>query len=242
MRAFAALIGYVLNKMKTILKKVIGKYLNKRGYALVNAMRQIGRARAIDVFDTPQTNDHIRLSTLELCAHEIRRRNVPGSCAELGVYQGYFASKINQLFPERRLHLFDTFQGFDNEEVAHEKASRGLRHQRDFSDTSVAAVLAKMPSPARCEIHKGFFPGTAEGVEDRFALVSLDADLHDPIKAGLHWFWPRMERYGFILIHDYNNAKWPGAKLAVTEFCSLKQLSLVPVSDAFGTAIITKTD
>ena len=32
--------------------------------------------------------------------------------AELGVYRGEFAKEINKVFPDRTLYLFDTFEGF----------------------------------------------------------------------------------------------------------------------------------
>ena len=46
-----------------------------------------------------------------------------------------------------------------------------------------------MPFPDHCIPVKGFFPESAKGIEDSFVLVSLDADLYDPIYAGLHFFF-----------------------------------------------------
>lgn len=103
-------------------------------------------------------NEYIRLSTLELCADEIIRKGIPGSLAELGVYQGHFASNINALFPDRTLYLFDTFNGFNTGQLEADCEKCGLNYDRDFSDTSSAVVLSKMPWPGRCIIRKGLFP------------------------------------------------------------------------------------
>ena len=112
------------------------------------------------------------------------------SIAELGVYKGDIAWKLNALFPERPLHLFDTFQGFDARDISRE-SSRGLSRAQEgvFSDTSISCVLERLPHPEQALIHKGFFPDTAAGLKDcRFALVSLDADLFAPYWQGLSTF------------------------------------------------------
>lgn len=43
----------------------------------------------------------------------IYSNNISGCVAEVGVFQGEFASVINKNFPDRKLYLFDTFEGFD---------------------------------------------------------------------------------------------------------------------------------
>ena len=57
-------------------------------------------------------NFDIRAATMRLIADEIKKNGISGDIAELGVYKGDFAELINLAFPERRLHLFDTFSGF----------------------------------------------------------------------------------------------------------------------------------
>lgn len=82
------------------------RQLNKRNRTLIATMPNLGRARHIDVFENVYTNEYIRLSTLELIAEEIARKQVEGSVAELGVYKGHFARRLNQAFPGRTLYLF----------------------------------------------------------------------------------------------------------------------------------------
>lgn len=184
--------------------------------------------------------DYVRIAALELTSREIERLGVEGAAAELGVYRGSFARYINRFFPSRRIYLFDTFEGFDGRDVAGGEAA-GLREAaRDWSDTSPEAVLAVLPRPQNAVICKGRFPESAAGVEDEFCFVSLDADLYEPMSAGLRFFWQRLSKGGVIFAHDYNNSEYPGAARAVREFCESTGVCPVCLPDFCGTAVITK--
>src|SRR3989338_5554484 len=82
---------------------------------------RLKRPRLIKVNEPGLYSDYIRLATLELCAFEVTNKNIPGSVAELGVYRGDFAKKINEAFPDRKLYLFDTFAGFNTGDVEFDK-------------------------------------------------------------------------------------------------------------------------
>lgn len=180
----------------------------------------------------------IRGAALELLAE--RMKEIPGDMAELGVYQGDFARRIHSLFPERTLYLFDTFAGFDRQDiVAEEEKGYSNARQGDFADTSLESVIARMPAPERVIPCKGYFPETTQGLEARFALVSLDADLYVPTLAGLRWFYPRLNHGGVILLHDYYNTRFSGVYAAVETFEKENdRLLLLPVCDAHGTVMI----
>jgi O-methyltransferase len=197
----------------------------------------IGRKRADYVFD----HDIIRSSSLELVAHEIYDKNSAGNTAELGVFRGEFAQKINLAFPDRKLYLFDTFEGFAKEDVEQEKMKGYSKKQHNFSKTSEELVLKRMKFPENCIIRKGYFPETAKNIEDTFVFVSIDADLYEPIYNGLRYFYPRLAQGGYIFVHDYNNTKtYPGTKAAVKKYCSEMNINFFPLSDIAGSAIIMK--
>jgi O-methyltransferase len=137
--------------------------------------------------------DYVRHSSLELVAREIYENNVQGSVAELGVHRGDFAKYINLMFPDRKLYLFDTFEGFNPGEVEMERARKNYVPMRgSFENTSEDIVLSKMKYRDNCVVKKGFFPETAAGLEDVFAFVNIDVDLSEPIYNGLCWFYPRL--------------------------------------------------
>ena len=200
----------------------------------------------------------IRLASLRLLAEQIKERSIPGSIAELGVYQGAFAAELNRLFPERNLYLFDTFEGFAEEDLITERKLGGRNAYAaagDFSDTSKEVVLSKMDDPASVYICQGRFPESlvggathaygknvthAELEEERFAAVSLDTDLYEPTLAGLRFFYPRLSPGGFILLHDYHSAQYPGVHRAAVEFFKENDLYCVPLPDLHGTAVIIK--
>ena len=71
-------------------------------------------------------------------------------------------------------------------------------------------------------------------------FVSIDTDLFAPVLAGLEFFYPRLSPGGFIFVHDYNNALFPGAKAAVQEFSARNGASFVPLTDIYGTAVFSK--
>lgn len=185
----------------------------------------------------------IRSATLHAMADRLKRQEIPGDVAELGVYQGDLAWQLNALFPENPLHLFDTFEGFDPRDIK-EESRQGFSRARkgDFADTSISFVQNRLPYPEKALFHKGFFPDTAAGLQDcRFSLVSLDADLYAPILAGLQYFYPRLNPGGMILLHDYNNRRFPGAAQAVADYeKAYGPLPLVPLCDLHGTAVIIR--
>src|SRR3712207_520792 len=94
--------------------------------------------------------DYIRYATLGLCYEEILSKSVAGNVAEVGVYQGSFAKRLNQLFPDRTLYLFDTFEGFDSKDVNIDKNKGFSGGEQDFSNTSVEYVRRQMPYSEMC--------------------------------------------------------------------------------------------
>lgn len=185
--------------------------------------------------------DFVRTQIFNLCAEQIKRRGVAGSVAELGVFRGDQAHLIAKLFPDRPFRLFDTFEGFAVDDLKTEQtAGYSVADVGDFADTSIDLVLAKLAQPERVIVHKGFFPATAEGVEDTFAFVSLDVDLHDPTAAGLAYFYPRLSPGGFIFVHDYNNGRYNGVRDAVEAFAAANTCCTIPIPDFSGSIVVMK--
>ena len=180
-------------------------------------------------------NDYVRLKTLEaLC---LRLDGIPGAVAELGVYRGGFSHWLNLLLPERTLLLFDTFEGFDPTEAQGQSDGFVEAHR----NSSVERVLAALPHPEKAAVRQGLFPQTAQGLEnERFALVSLDADLEESTYAGLCFFLPRMSEGGYLLLHDYNHPRLPGVRRAVERWeAEHGRLAAVPLCDVNGTLVIS---
>ena len=188
-------------------------------------------------------NEYIRAASLALISKEIYDKNIGGSVVELGVFRGDFAKLINETFPDRKLYLFDTFEGFDKEEVEMEIKNGYLKGNKDdFSKTSIKLVLSKMKHRENCIVKKGHFPEslTEDIVNEKFAFVSLDADLYEPTYAGLHYFYEKLNRGGYIMIHDYTVNRYAGVKAALRKFSEEKKVGYVPICDSAGSVIIMK--
>lgn len=179
-----------------------------------------------------------RINFLKSFAKECKDKGIVGNVAEVGVFQGEFAKKINTYFPHNTLFLFDTFEGFDKRDLDSESSMVKEFGEGHLGDTSIELVLSKMPYPNNVVIKKGYFPKTAAGLENEiFCFVNLDPDLYEPIKAGLEFFYPRMQRGGVILIHDYFNSGFPGVKKAVDEFCQKQNIFAMPIGDDISIAV-----
>ena len=185
--------------------------------------------------------DKVRLYNFWLQIYRLDKDKVGGDFAELGVYKGESSRLLHLMAPERELHLFDTFEGFTNADLTPETGKAATYSDKHFADTSVNKVLKKISGNAeKIKIHAGYFPQSAEGIDDvAFALVSLDADLYNPTKAGLEYFYPRLSPGGVIFIHDYNY-KWEGLMKAVDEFAKNIPENLVLSPDLDSTIIIVK--
>lgn len=188
-------------------------------------------------------NDRADLARLVMFIENSRvleRERVEGSLAELGVYKGTTAKLLRELMPGRTLWLFDTFEGFDARDLAHERggATGGFR----FDDTSLDAVLRYVGGGDRVRACQGRFPDTAAQVpgDERFALVHLDADLYKPTADALAFFYPRMSPGGFIVLHDYGSGAWPGIAEAADAFFEDKPEAIVRIPDKSGTAIVRR--
>lgn len=124
----------------------------------------------------------VRLSALRLHAREIEARKIPGDVAELGVYQGAFAAEINRLFPERRLWLFDTFEGFHARDLAIEAERTGVKAQRrSFADTTIDLVRSRLPHPEMARFVQGYFPESLKGLD--FMKASENDVMQEPVNA-----------------------------------------------------------
>lgn len=165
----------------------------------------------------------------------------PGICvAEAGVFQGEFAKVINESFPDSKLYLFDTFTGFDKRDVKYEKAyGFSEAAEGDLCITSEELVLNKMKYPERCRIRKGYFPESADGIEESFCFVNLDMDLYKPTLEGLRFFYPLLIQGGIIMVHDYFTQGYEGVNAALKDFIAETDPTIIPfpVGDHHSIAI-----
>lgn len=185
--------------------------------------------------------DFVREQTLSFLAEEINRRNIKGNVAEIGVSKGEFAQTINTLFPDRKLYLFDTYEGLSDKDKnkALELGWGEKLYALGEKGTPIDTVLQSMPYRENCIVKKGYFPDSFD-LEDSFAFVSLDIDFYDATKRGLEIIYPHLSKGGYIMVHDFHNLMYEESREAVIEFCEEKGVAYVPIPDAGGSVVIVK--
>lgn len=184
--------------------------------------------------------DKVRFFNFWFQAERLKKENIQGAFAELGVYKGDSAHLLHLMDPGRVFHLFDTFEGFTQADLAGETGKAATYTTKNFADTSLEKVRARLKSD-KFVFHKGYFPETTAGLEStHFALVNMDADLYNPTKAGLAFFYPHLSPGGIIIIHDYN-PDWPGIMKAVDDFVQTIPEPLIVMPDQNSSVMIFKS-
>ncbi|WP_191162200.1 TylF/MycF/NovP-related O-methyltransferase [Mucilaginibacter glaciei] len=229
------------------LQKQFVQYLPDRytaNYSLYN--KQTGFFEYNDIkkwtagFYENNVGDLSRFLALNLCIDQLLEECIVGDIAEFGVFKGNsafllarFAQRINT-----NCYLFDTFEGFDERDF---KENKETRFEQDFSGTSLSSVK-EFVGEENVVYVKGFFPDSLAQIKEveGLALVHIDCDLGAPFKAALDYFYPRLQKGGFLIMHDYTSLFWPGAKKAIDEYFKDKPEFLIPIPDKSGTCIIRK--
>jgi hypothetical protein len=186
--------------------------------------------------------DSVRLWFFILNIKQVLSEEVAGDFAELGVWRGNTAAVLSHYahLSGRAVHLFDTFGGFDPLDI--KGVDAGARKE-EFEGTSVATARQIIGAAwSACRVVPGYFPQSLEPLhrDKMYAVVSIDCDLYEPMKAGLEFFYPRMPVGGTLLLHDYSSCHWPGAKRAIDEFCAATGERPTLMPDKSGSVVIRR--
>lgn len=202
---------------------------------------------SVSVADEPSglhTDPNRVLNFFQLIA--AANRLPPGDYIELGSHRGFSLRVIHRFMdPSRTLYSFDTFEGFDELDIAVEKTMyHTLWTAGSFAPTSVERVAHYVGDgswPSNLKIVKGWFPNSFKGLDDvRWRFVHIDFDLYQPIKASLETLWKPLLPGGVVMIHDYGCYGFPGARKAVDEFCEAIGQLPIELPDRWSTAVLRK--
>jgi O-methyltransferase len=223
-----------LNKMKKILKKILGiRNLQEDYFSWVNdsLFNQISQ-EMIEGKHTTLLKD--RLFPLWQFAKQGSR--FEGSFAQVGVFKGGSARLIAEAKKENKqpFYLFDTFEGMPkvNEKI-------DLHKEGDFKNTSLENVKKLFTGIENIVFCPGFFPKTSSPAQnDKFAFVYIDVDIYQSVKDSLEFFYPRMLQGGFMIFDDYMGKNTPGVKKAMDEF--LRDKKEIPIITAKAQCVLIK--
>jgi O-methyltransferase len=226
-------------------------------------LREFAQARGYDIVPYPPPDfDRAFLETLRLvrpytlgspervfavcdAVRYVTRSEVPGAFVECGVWKGGSMMAAARTLlevgdPDRRLYLFDTFEGMTAPGVldrrhdgATAQAILGRERRADPESTWCRAPIEQVRTamdlvgyPAdRIEFVPGRVEDTIpEQAPSEIALLRLDTDWYDSTRHELVHLVPRLSSGGVLIIDDYGH--WQGARRAVDEYLKESGLCL----------------
>lgn len=138
----------------------------------------------------------IRGKLLQICLDEVR---LPGPVAEFGVYKGFTANIIHQLFPDRDLFLFDSFEGLQEDWFG--KFKKGTYQ---ISKEEIPRFESD-----NVELFVGFFQDTLPGfralLKEPLAFLHIDCDTYSSTKAIFDHLGDAIAPGSLLLFDEYFN-------------------------------------
>jgi len=196
--------------------------------------------KLIRVFKSYPDKQRFMLFWLQM--QRIQACKLDGDLAELGVYKGDTAQILHLMAPEKRIHLFDTFTGFDEADLINEKGEAATYTPQHFADTSLEKVKVKLGQSEKIIFYPGkFSEQCVKASKIKFCFVSIDVDLAQPTSEGLSFFYERLLPGGVIIVHDYN-PKWPALMEAANEFVNQIPENPVLIPDKDTSLVIVKNN
>lgn len=174
---------------------------------------------------------YCRIRGLNKAVHHVIASGIPGDIVECGCARGGSAALMGLVLkksdPSRRLWVFDTFEGIpapSTEDPDYERA-RHLTGEFRGSIEEVSDLLRRLGLSDFSILVKGLFEDTLGRSNIRqIAVLHIDADWYDSVKACLDEFWDRVAPGGIVQIDDYG--EWAGARQAVHQFVTDRALDL----------------
>lgn len=160
------------------------------------------------------------LSIAEQLDHAL---NQPGDVIECGVFRGVTSILMAKLMDirqsDKKLFLFDSFQGLPEPDRRVDASLRFQKGAWSASRADVEALLAKHNVLQRCVIHEGWFADTLPALSDeqRFCFAYFDADLYASTMDCLKHVWPRLGPGSVAVFDDYHHPSG-GVRKALDEW------------------------
>ncbi len=161
-------------------------------------------------------------------------KQVKGDIAECGVFQGATLVPVtymmNKLEDPREIYGFDSFEGFgEAATVESEKDTTGHidLETEMFQQTSVSLIKEKLKltrtNTQNLHLVKGYFENSLPAYNNHsYSFVHLDCDLASSYITCLEFFYPRLNKGGFILFDEYLDPIYTIATEAIDGFFANK--------------------
>lgn len=222
---------------------VIAAISDENSHALRYMAMRAGYMGDLILINDIQKQISLKTSVIRNIARRINKLGLDGDIAELGCYNGDTSWQLNVLFPNKKLYLFDTFEGNDERDLAKEKELKLTGYQNSYPiKNQEEKLLSRLSYPENAVIKKGWFPQTAYDEENnKYSFVYMDAGLYLPTITGLEYFFPRLVQGGIIFVYGYESSKYNGIYQAVNDFEEKYGAFLIlPVGDLAGSIMIIR--
>lgn len=175
----------------------------------------------------------------------ITKYQIPGDIVESGVWRGGSAMlvaltllKNNDL--KRKIFLYDTYEGMpspQNEIDISFCGEAAVNICDEYAKKKLKWCYSSLEETKKnlCSTHYPFenfvfIKGKVEDtipniIPDQIALLRLDTDWYESTKHELNHLYPRLSRYGVLIIDDYGH--WKGVQKATDEFLSRNNVQIL---------------
>ena len=191
----------------------------------------------------------------------IVKNGVKGDFVECGVWRGgcslAIAMVLDDLKADKRIYLFDTFEGmteptkYDMDYSNVNAKDRFIKSKRnDHNEWCYASIedvkkhFKKLDLEKKATFIKGDVLKTLNeetNLPEEIALLRLDTDWYESTKHEMNLLYPRLQKDGVLLIDDYGD--WQGCRKAIDEYLSEHDLTnrcLMWKTDGTGRGLIKK--
>jgi O-methyltransferase len=237
-----------------ILRKITRKFFNAFGYDLIKRAKHEKSfdeyAEFMDVYELckPYTMTTVeRMYSLYKAVEYIIRNNIKGNFVECGVWRGgssmLIAATLKKFnVTDRKIYLYDTFEGMsmptEKDVNLTGRTAADLMRSSEKSDSSTVWCYADM-NDVDVNMKKTGYPfenihlvkGKVEDTipatlpESQLALLRLDTDWYESTTHEMNHLYPLLTKNGVLILDDYGH--WQGAKQAVDEYFTQKNISLL---------------
>ena len=196
-------------------------------------------------------------ATIQACRYAVEN-DIAGDFVECGVWRGgqalLAAWMFKQMGSEKKVWLYDTFEGFVNVErismdyniavkdiEAHNEHIDMTFHSEE-SKNSLENVKANFEKAGLLSDNVVFVKGDvvntleSESVPEKVAVLRLDTDFYASTLKELQVLYPRVENGGVLIVDDYGYCE--GAKTAVDEYFKIVKRPMLQIIDEFGRSAI----
>ena len=154
----------------------------------------------------------------------LRVSTLQGDVADLGAYKGGTSLILRRLAPDKRLHLFDTWQGNPYDDPL-------CHHKKGEWPASLEDCVKVVGNGDLTTYWVGVFPYARKSCHDiditasTFSFVYVDLDTEQATRDAIDFFWPRLVPGGELFFDDYGWTPCAGVKKVVDEaFASITRI------------------